>query len=92
MAVTILDPTGERTTTTRPLTERPSTLTGRTVGLVDISKPRGDVFCDRIAEHLMAAGAIVERYTKPAYTKPAPPDLRAEIAARCEVVIQALAD
>ena len=29
---------------------------------------------------------------KPTFTKPAPPDVRREIAARCEAVIEALAD
>ena len=29
---------------------------------------------------------------KPTFTKPAPPDLRKEIAARCDAVIEALAD
>ncbi len=34
----------------------------------------------------------MNRYTKPAYTKPAPVDLRHEIATNCDAVIEALAD
>jgi hypothetical protein len=34
----------------------------------------------------------VRRYAKPTYTKPTPPDRRREIAAECDVVIEALAD
>jgi hypothetical protein len=89
---TILDPTGERSIVDRTLLERPASLEGRTVGLLDISKPRGDVFLDRLEQRLTTAGAIVRRYKKPTFTKPAPVDLRHEIATQCEVVIEALAD
>jgi hypothetical protein len=34
----------------------------------------------------------VRRYRKPTFTKPAPVDLRHEIATECHVVIEALAD
>ena len=88
----ILDPTAERTVAERTLLDRPATLSGRTVGLLDISKPRGDVFLDRLEQRLSEAGAIVRRYKKPTFTKPAPVDLRHEIATQCEVVIEALAD
>ncbi len=88
----ILDPTAERTVATRTLLERPTDLAGRTVGLLDISKPRGDVFLNRLEERLVGVGAIVRRYKKPTFTKPAPVDLRHEIATQCEVVIEALAD
>ena len=50
------------------------------------------MFLDRIAERLESLGAGVARYTKPAFTKPAPADLRQEIAANCDAVIEALAD
>ena len=45
----LLDPTDERTPLARPLTPRRGELRG-TVGLLDISKPRGDVFLNRLAE------------------------------------------
>jgi hypothetical protein len=92
MTRTILDPTGERTVAARTLLERPATLSGLTVGLLDISKPRGDVFLNRLADLLTDAGAEVRRYRKPTFTKPAPVDLRHEIATHCQVVIEALAD
>ena len=88
----VLDPTGERSPAARPRAARPATLAGRTVGLLDISKPRGDVFLDTLAKRLEESGAIVRRYRKPTFTKPAPIDLRQEIATQCEVVIEALAD
>jgi hypothetical protein len=88
----LLDPTNERVTATRMLTERPLALDGLTVGLLDISKPRGDVFLDHLETLLRERGLQVERFRKPTYAKPAPTDLRREIAARCQVVIEALAD
>ena len=92
MSRTLLDPTSERESSTRPLAQRPASLEGKTVGLLDISKPRGDVFLDRIAERLAEHGVAVERFAKPTFTKPAPADLRREIETKCDVVIEALAD
>jgi len=89
---TVLDPTAEAAPAERTLLERPTSIEGLTIGLLDISKPRGDVFLDQLATHLTARGATVERFTKPTFTKPAPTDLRYEIAQRCHVVIEALAD
>lgn len=91
-ARTILDPTSERTVAERRRLGRPASLSGLTVGLLDISKPRGDVFLDRLEERLVGVGADVKRYKKPTFTKPAPVDLRHEISVECQVVIEALAD
>ena len=90
--VTVLDPTAETTPGPRSLNPRPVGLEGLTVGLLDINKPRGDVFLDRLEERLTWQGALVRRYTKPTFTKPAPADLRHEIATHCHAVIEALAD
>jgi hypothetical protein len=89
---TVLDPTGERQAPGRALVPRPATLEGRTVGLLDISKARGDVVLDRLEQLLTADGAQVRRYRKPTFARTAPVDLRQEIAEQCEVVIEALAD
>jgi hypothetical protein len=71
---------------------RPESLAGLTVGLLDISKPRGNVFLDRVEERLAALGSTVKRYRKPTFAKPAPVDMRHEIATECDAVIEALAD
>jgi hypothetical protein len=92
MTRVLLDPTSERSVLQRSLLPRPASLHGKTIGLLDISKPRGDVFLDRIEQRLTGLGAAVLRYKKPTFTKPAPIDLRHEIATRCELVIEALAD
>ena len=88
----VLDPTNETRPAVRQVLDRPTDVKGLTVGLLDISKPRGNVFLDRIEEKLTACGATVVRYSKPTFTKPAPVDLRHEIATHCNVVIEALAD
>lgn len=90
--LTVLDPTAERSPGERALTDRPASLSGLTVGLLDISKPRGNVFLDRLQEHLTTLGARVERYTKPTFTKPAPTELLQEIKEGSDFVIEALAD
>ena len=94
MAVVVLDPTGERSPAVRSITARPETLAGKTVGLLDISKPRGDIFLARLEELLTERidGVRVVRYRKPTFTKNAPVDLRHEISVTCDVVIEALAD
>jgi hypothetical protein len=89
---TVLDPTAEETPAARTRLPRPAGLQGLTVGLLDISKPRGDIFLDRLEEHLRNRGANVRRFAKPTFTKPAPIDLRQEISVHCDVVIEALAD
>jgi hypothetical protein len=89
---TILDPTAEIEPVARARQPRPPSLEGLTIGLLDISKPRGDVFLDRLDELLTQRGWRVRRFAKPTFTKPAPIDLRQEIAMQCDVVIEALAD
>ncbi len=88
----VLDPTSERAPAQRQRLPRLATLSGVTVGLLDISKPRGDLFLNRLEERLSQAGASVKRYKKPTFTKPAPVDLRHQIASECGAVIEALAD
>ncbi len=92
MTRTVLDPTGERRPAIRERVARPESLEGRTIGLLDISKPRGDVFLDRVEERCAEQGWRTVRYAKPTFTKPAPVDLRHEISEQCDVVIEALAD
>jgi hypothetical protein len=90
---TILDPTDERVPVNREPTRRPEHITG-TVGLLDISKPRGNVLLDRLQEQLAERLPNVElkRYIKPTFAKPAPDDLRRQIVEECGFVIEALAD
>ena len=88
----LLDPTSERRVASRERLPRPASLAGMTVGLLDISKPRGNVFLDRVEERLNERGIVTKRYAKPTFTKPAPVDLRHQISLECGAVIEALAD
>ncbi|MEY4862339.1 MAG: hypothetical protein RLZ51_434, partial [Pseudomonadota bacterium] len=71
---------------------RPEQLEGLKVGLLDISKPRGDVFLDRLESLLSDRGIEVRRYMKPTVAKPAPVPLRQQIVGEVDVVIEGLAD
>ena len=88
----LLDPTSESTPPQRQTLPRPKSLDGLTVGLLDISKARGDVFLDRLESKLTEKGVKVERYAKPTFTRVAPVDLKQLISTQCDVVIEALAD
>jgi hypothetical protein len=90
--VVVLDPTNEHRSEARERPPRLASVEGRTIGLLDISKPRGNVFLDRIEQKLRERGAAVIRYAKPTFTKPAPIDLRQQIAVECDAVVEALAD
>ena len=54
----VLDPTSERETAALPRAERPPSLERRTIGLLDISKPRGDVFLDRLEARCTEQGWV----------------------------------
>lgn len=88
----LLDPTAERAAAMRALIARPTSLDGLTVGILDISKARGNVFLDRIDEQLRARGVSVKRYRKPTFTRVAPTALKQQIATECNLVIEGLAD
>lgn len=88
----VLDPTDERLPPQRPRAPRLESIVGRRIALLDISKARGDVFLGRLAERLIERGAEVESLRKTTFSRVAPADLRQEIAARCDAVIEALAD
>ncbi|MGA1162384.1 MAG: UGSC family (seleno)protein, partial [Ilumatobacteraceae bacterium] len=45
---TLLDPTNEKRALNMERVGRPESLSGLNVGLLDISKARGDVFLDRL--------------------------------------------
>ena len=92
MTSVLLDPTGELDPVQRLPLKKPPALTGLTVGLLDISKARGNVFLDRIDELLAARGVKILRFKKPTFTRPAPVTLLQEMASQCDVVVEGLAD
>ena len=90
--LSVLDPTSEDRSPEIQLSERIKSIEGSIIGLLDISKPRGDVFLNQLEKKLTEHGATVLRFMKPTFTKPAPVDLRYEISSKCDAVIEALAD
>src|SRR3954451_3566045 len=88
----LLDPTSERSPTIRPRLARPERLDGETIGLLDIAKPRGDVFLDRLEERLNERGLAPRRYKKPTNTRTAPVPLQQQIATEVNLVIEGLSD
>ncbi|MXV92364.1 MAG: hypothetical protein F4Y70_07165 [Chloroflexi bacterium] len=89
---TLLDPTNEAQPAQRQALPRPQSLAGKRVGLLDISKPRGDVFLDQLETKLGALGVATLRYQKPTFARVAPAELRGRIISECDLVIEALAD
>ena len=90
--VRLIDPTNEASPAAWRPAARPRSLAGQRIALLDIGKPRSEQFLDGLQPLLEARGNRIERFRKPTFTRTAPPDIRREIAARCDLVIAALAD
>ena len=88
----LLDPTAENAPAQRQRRARPGSIGGVTVGLLDISKSRGNIFLDRIDALLCAQGATVRRYAKPTFARVAPTALMQTISEECDLVVEGLAD
>lgn len=88
-----LDPT-DSVAVPRKTAPRPSTLDGKVITLLDISKAKGDHLLDRLEELLRerAKPKAIVRKRKPTFARPAPEPLREEIARETDVLIEALAD
>jgi hypothetical protein len=88
-----LDPTAS-VAVPRKTAPRPSSLDGKIVTLLDISKAKGDHLLERIEELLRerARPKAIVRKRKPTFARPAPDDLRREIVGATDVLIEALAD
>ena len=88
-----VSPRDETLVTRKPRAPRLSSLEGTTIGLLDISKPRGREFLDRLESLLREHGvAEVHRYVKPTFTRVAPDEVIAAATSRCDAVVEALAD
>lgn len=93
MPTILVNPMSEASVEARSAPPRLATLAGRTIALLDISKPGGDLFLDRLERLLrerMGVAAVV-REKKPTFTRPAPPELLERIR-RADAVVEALAD
>jgi hypothetical protein len=88
----LLDPTAETAAAVRARLPRPASLDGLTVGLLDISKPRGDVFLDQVEKRMAELGIAVRRYRKPTVIRPAPVEIQQAVATECDIMFEGLAD
>jgi hypothetical protein len=88
----LLDPTGEHQVSERKKAPRPKSLDGLTVGLLDIGKPRGDVFLNKLDTLLAAEGIAVKRYAKPTPSRLATLETRQKMAGEVDAVVIGLAD
>ena len=88
----LLDPTGELEPMFRKPLKKIKATPNVTVGLIDISKAKGDVFLDRIEKLFAQKGVQTKRYKKPTFARPAPINLLQKITTEVDVVVQGLAD
>ena len=95
MPITLINPLDETPRVLSNPAQRLDSLNGKTIGLLDISKPGGSIFLDHLERLLKRRYdvASVVRAMKPTFTKPAPEAVIQQlIAANCNAVIEALAD
>jgi len=90
---TFVNPLDETASAAREAAPRLEALAGKTIALLDISKPGGSVFLDRVERILREDHGVagVVRLMKPTYTKPAPLEVL-EGLRFVDGVIEALAD
>ncbi len=88
----LVDPTSELHREFRDRLQRPQSLEGLTVGIMDIRKDPGEIFLDRLDELFTERGVKVKRYAKPHFSWEAPTELKQTIAAECDIVVEGLAD
>ncbi len=93
MPITLIDPRGERRPENAKPAPRLSSLAGKSVALLDISKPGGSFFLDRLEQLLKERYhvASVLRVMKPTFAKPAPAGVLEQIRA-VDAVVEGLAD
>jgi hypothetical protein len=93
MPVTLVHPGNERVPQAAPPPRRLASLAGKKIGLLDISKPGGSVFLDRLEKILRERYGVAEvvRTRKPTFAKNAPPAVIEQLRSM-DAVIEALAD
>jgi hypothetical protein len=92
MSITLVNPRNEARHSGAPA-PRLITLATKVVALLDISKPGGSIFLDRLERILIDRYAVarVIRETKPTFAKPAPQALLDQLR-HVDAVIEGLAD
>ena len=90
----LYDPTASPMQDKTALAPRVTDLNDKVIGMLDISKPKGVHFLDRLEERINTDFQPREiiRVMKPTFTRPAPEEVRKELEQKCDIVIEALAD
>lgn len=93
MPLTLVNPMNETAAHAVAPPPRLKTLTGKSIGLLDISKSGGSFFLDRLEKILRERYAVaqVTRSRKPTFTKVAPDPLIEQLR-KSDAVVEALAD
>jgi hypothetical protein len=93
MPLTLVSPMNETVVKASAPPARPASLAGKRIGLLDISKPGGSFFLDRLETILKDRYQVAEviRAKKPTYTKNAP-DAVIEQLRGLDAVVEGLAD
>jgi len=95
MSITLVNPLDETPRVHSHPARRLVSLSGKTIGLLDISKTGGSIFHDHLEQLLKQRYEVahIVRAMKPTFTKPAPDSVIAKfLDAKCDAVIEALAD
>ncbi len=90
----LLDPTSQVERTKKDFAPRLESLAGKTVGLLDINKAKGEFFLDRLEEILRQQYGVKEvlRRRKLTPGRTVPVDVKKELEEKCDAVIEALSD
>ena len=91
MADDILDPVAfESEAPPKPMAKRLDTLGGKTVGLLDIGFPNGNIFLDRVEQVLKSKYGVTEfmRRAKPSPARPADDQVRKELIEACDAIVE----
>lgn len=93
MPVTLVHPGNERVIQAAAPPARLTSLAGKKIALLDISKPGGSLFLDRLEEILRTryGAAEIIRVRKPTFAKIAPAQVIEQVRG-ADAVIEALAD
>lgn len=93
MPLTLINPMNETAVRAATPPARLQTLAGKKIGLLDISKPGGSIFLDRLEKILREQFQVSEvlRARKPTFTKNAPDPVIEQLRSM-DAVIEALAD
>jgi hypothetical protein len=93
MSIRVFDPTAEDAQTTSPGAGRLTSLAGRTIGLLDNGKFRVRELLDHVEAILRTRFGVAQvlRFRKPDASRPAPPEMLADMQC-CEAMVAAVGD